>query len=568
MFHSDAGDDYSYLMHNIEGKISSAHSSSKAASAVNNARNIVASTTPSESAAPATIAARESVSSNNVYKRKRVGDNRPEDNEDESFIASLRTNVAANSIRSSSSTLKLQAQLDEFKILNEQLKEQLRSYKDEHQLFKEQSMRQLKYLEESSARYKNQYEQASSKYYKEKKEWQAKARELEHSLHNAKQQSMAAGTTEDSITRTSVIVQSRVFENSLDEDLQQDILDLKERYLEKQSEASSLLKEKLELEKRVFKLEQDAKTLKTLTHGCEEDATEVRMLRKKCNELESTLRKKSKDYEKHDQQLKNQIMLQEELASVQQKLYLAQSTLVTYHNMEVNYGKLLEEQKLWSQLCATILKSGQSTDCSTSETGVTLTDKDEKHCQDSNPEGCSPTEVLRMFSDLQKRHVLLLQQHSDSEVTAVQLQRQALKLENQIRELKEENQNLKETAERLHLKLATASNRSKCYDSEISSLRSLLKTFDVEFSIGKPDAVKMLSLKDRMIDELRTDIDNCRMLIADYSTKISNLETDMDSRNNEQTVIKLEREVGELKADYTVMQELTGLDFLPHKTKV
>lgn len=582
MFNSDISNDYSFLMHNIEGKMSSAatSNSNKGASSSSNNSGLSASATPSASAKLNTLtAARENIASNTGLKRKRTGEITNDDSDDDHFMTSLRNSSTTTSTgRSSSAILKLQAQLDEYKILNEQLKEQLRSYKDEHELFKDQSIRQLKYLEESSARYKSQYEQTSSKYYKEKKEWQARTRELDHSVQQLKQQLAVAPVGDSSnrntgATASRAVMNSRIFDHSLDEDLQQEVLDLKEKYMEKQKEANDLLSEKLELEKKVYKFEQEAKTIKAVTQGSEDDAAEVRSLRKKCNELETILRRKSKEYEKYDQKLKNQTMLEEELSSVQQKLSLAQNTLKTYHNMEVDYGKYQEEKKVWGQLFSAILKDATSVDAHVSPSSM------EASALGNNNQAvddCTPTKVLGMFSDLQKKHLLLVQQHKDAELAAVQLRRQVFKAESQGRELTTENQTLKDNVEKLQSKMSTMMKQSKCFDSEINSLRSLLKTFDAEFSIGKPDAAKMLALKDSLINELRAELDVARTVITDYSQKIGSLEADLENiqlkaKSSATAVVvdeDLQKEVAELKSDYEALQEITGMDFLPHKTQV
>ena len=44
----------------------------------------------------------------------------------------------------------------------------------------------------------------------------------------------------------------------------------------------------------------------------------------------------------------------------------------------------------------------------------------------------------------------------------------------------------------------------------MKSLRALLKSFDTEFSIGKPSANEIIASKEKIIDELRADLDACR----------------------------------------------------------
>lgn len=564
MFNSDISNDYSFLMHNIEGKMSSA-------------ANRVTASTATTSATPAnTIPSKENIASNTGIKRKRLTEI-TNDSDDEQFLSSLRN---SSTTRSSSATLKLQAQLDEYKILNEQLKEQLRSYKDEHELFKEQSIRQLKYLEESSGRYKSQYEQTSTKYYKEKKEWQSRTRELDHAVQQLRQQLATAQLVTESHGTASRTLNTKIFDHSVDEDLQQELLEIKDKFIEKQKEASALLAEKLELEKKVFKHEQESKTISSVAQGSEDDAAEVRALRKKVNEIETLLRRKNKEYERYDQKLKNQILLEEELSSLQQKLSLAQNTLKTYHNMEVNFGKYQEEKKVWSQLFSTILKNSPNADSEGNSNGNAASG-DENNPQSIGGTGslddCTPTRVLNMFSDLQKKHLLLIQQHKDAELSNVQLRRQLLKAESQNRDLQQENQSIKDSHEKLELKISTMIKQSKCFDGEINSLRSLLKTFDAEFSIGKPDAAKMLSLKESVIVELRGELDNARKVVNEYGQRIASLETELQNAFAASSTIvpestefadNLQRENNELKANYEALQEITGMDFLPHKTQV
>jgi hypothetical protein len=564
----DVSNDYSFLMHNIEGKLSSASKSSAALLA-----------TPSTTSKLATMsAARESITATTTgLKRKRLTELAAFDNGDDEqqhygSQSVMRSSSSASSGRSSSATLKLQAQLDEFKLLNEQLKEQLRSYRDEHELTTEQSIRQLKFLEDSNMRYKKQYETTSAKYYKEKKDWQSKIRELEHALQQQKHSNntpssvMMADRGRLSFDDSSVQSKQQLKPNNEDDDVdhhhnKRDIDELSDKYSAKQQEAHVLLSEKMELEKRVFKLEQEAKTSHTLSQGNDDDAVDLRSLRKKCNELETTLRRKNKEYEKFDQKLKNQLLLEEELTALHTKLADAQSAVKRLQLLETSFNKLQDEKKLWNQLFSDVVKNEQG-----GESSVETRDESED---------CTATKVLSVLSNVQKKHLLLTQQHNDLELTLVQLRRQTLKAESRVHDLEGELATMREANEKLEAKLTVMTKQSKCFIGEISSMRSLLKTFDAEFGIGRPDGAKMLATKDKLLGELRDELDGVRQTIVENTAQILSLQSELETVKQAGPLpvespsdLIAKARFDELKEDFQALQEVTGLDFLPHKTKV
>jgi mitotic spindle assembly checkpoint protein MAD1 len=549
---SDVSNDYSFFVHSIEGKLTSAASSSS------NKTNASAKT-GDENAALDT-ATRQGFPA----KRKRASEFVIEDLDDDSLLASTAAKTAASSApRSVSSTMKIQVQLDEYKLLNEQLKEQLRTYKDEHDLFKEQSIRQLKYLEDQNTRYKSQYKQSSQKYYKEKKEWQGKVRELEHSLDLAQKSNSSVSSS----TASNKFLPAVVHELTSDEEKEyrHQILELKETLVEKSQEASNYFTAKLDLEKKVYQLEQEVKCLKSTSSNDEETLVELRTLRKKCSDLETTLRRKSREYDKYDQKLKNQAILEEQVATASQKLTLAQNSIKSYQAMENQYNQLVEDKKVWSQLFANIISQQPS-----EEDGGSSSSLDHK-------EECTPSRVLHMLHTTQQSLLVLQQQHAELQNSTVGLRRQLLKAEAQCKEYEGKLVHHTATIQQLESKLNQSTSYMKCFEGEIASLRSLLTSYDSEFNFGRPQESKMLQLKETTIADLRSELDQARTLLQTYKAQVEQLQAELESAQQQaqhrgadasgEAVTESEKYLA-LREDFEALQEITGMDHLPHKTRV
>jgi FtsZ-binding cell division protein ZapB len=100
-----------------------------------------------------------SIALNTSGKRRRITDFHIDDVDNDDEPGGREFKITSHIGKSSvGSSLKLQMQVDELKLTNEQLREQLKSFKSEHEVFKDQSARQLKFLEDLNHRYKENAE--------------------------------------------------------------------------------------------------------------------------------------------------------------------------------------------------------------------------------------------------------------------------------------------------------------------------------------------------------------------------------------------------------------------------
>ena len=98
-----------------------------------------------------------------------------------------RLDTSGYSLASPASSMKSfrsAADLDELRLVNEQLQDELRSAQDEMDRVKEKHGRQIVFLEEENDKLKKVATEAKEKYFDEKKKWQAKYREAVKSANN------------------------------------------------------------------------------------------------------------------------------------------------------------------------------------------------------------------------------------------------------------------------------------------------------------------------------------------------------------------------------------------------
>lgn len=521
------------------------------------------------------------IGANTSAKRRRISElvGVEESDEERDFTTLHGSNAEILLInQKSSSSLKLQLQIDELKIINEQLKEQLQSYKSEHNIFKDQAARQLVFLEEQNKKLKSDLDARTQKYYDEKKKCQAALRQLEQTSATNKSNAVSAVDSNDQAEvnpKASQITIDSLKPSVREQQLEKDVEQLQLLLSSKAKELAAMSNAKLELEKKTFEIEQSLILIRSDNGNTDENKSELRLLRKQCSELETFLRRKSRDLEKMVEKAKNQTMLEEELNSTLTKLNLAQETIKTYHSMEVEYHRLVEEKKTFSQLFMTALRAQ-----SHSSTGTNLS------AVPSLEEEITPSKALNIFSEIQKECIVLQSHQGDLERNLVNMRQLLLKSEAKTHELELQKTEVTLKLEKLEAKQAVLSQQAKLHESEVLSLRSLLKTFDMEFSIGKPDVSKIVKLKETMIDDLRNELDNCKRVAAeslqskiDLMQKVDELEKliaeanaakkiEAEDQSANAVVDAMKAQLDELLMDYNALQEITGVDYLPHKTQV
>lgn len=550
--------DYSFLIQSIEGRL--------AASAGLPSSNVVEHSTPPHKGSDFSLSI---IAANTSAKKRRLSDLIMEEADGDDVTSTRDFKLSSQPTRSVSSNLRLQMQVDELKLVNEQLKEQLKSYRGEHELFKDQSSRQLKFLEDLNTRYKSEVEASRQKYYDEKKKWQSRLREAEEGLKKIQSRNDASALD---ISTTSV-----ARNDSGSREIARRMKEMEAIIATTQEESQRNMSQKIELEGKVVELEQRIRIMQANSGGQEDMTSELRQLRKQYQELETAYRRKSKDAEKYSQQVKNQVMMEEELSSTVTKLNLAQETIKAFHSMEVDHRRLVEDRKTWNQIFHSILE-------------------DETSANRLAVEDVNPTKALSLFREVQQKCALLESQHGNLERNATNLRQALLKSEARCMLLEKDKIDAQTKLEKLESKQNVVSQQSRLYESEIASLRTLLQSFDIEFNIGKPDAAKMLVAKDTMVTALRQDLDQSRQQVAQLVQTTLEQKQQLESLTSELTKTKAEvveaaivatSKASEEKAvasgedvlawqskyksledDFYALQEVAGVDFLPYKTQV
>ena len=100
----------------------------------------------------------------------------------------------ADYLLNSAKKLRSAMELDEVLLENEQLKDQLQRLKSDHQIAREEQIRQIKFLDERCSSFKKESADRLEKYYEEKKKWQTKQRETESLLKKATEKA-SSGTS-------------------------------------------------------------------------------------------------------------------------------------------------------------------------------------------------------------------------------------------------------------------------------------------------------------------------------------------------------------------------------------
>lgn len=557
--------DYSFFVHNIEGKLTS---------------SLGVNQTPLQTNLNTSYSTIHSTGMETSIKRKRLSDlvlssididddsHLVDDSKFEKYTFSTKPNHT-----STKSLIAIQAENDELKLINEKLNDQLKSYKAEHDRFKEHVSRQMQFLEEKNVKLKQESEDRLKKYYDEKKKWQTKLREA--------QESQAAQPT----SNLSVSTKSNSYSFSLNSDSsnQQDIFSNYSKLIDEKSQESKDLQIKLlQLEKENYSLTKEIKTLQSNlnVNSIEDNQQELKTLRKQYQDLEKQYKLKIQDLEKKNIKIHNQSLLEDEIHTLQTKYSLAQETIKSYNNMEIQYQILQEEKKLWQDLFLQITqyhKDYLSHASFGSPVKLAISD-------DSNT--LHPSQVLSIFSNIQKQNLLARKQTQELELSINQLRKQLIQNQEEKGHIDHEYHQLLHEHDILKQQLAHSKRQFLFFEKEINSLRSLLKTFDFEFQIGKPAIDKLTQSKDDIISQLRQDIDNLRNELKTtselrFSTALTTQPALIPNDASSMDVDVKEDESGDkiksniwkekyenLLDDFKVLQEISGVDYVPTRTKI
>ena len=348
----------------------------------------------------------------------------------------------------------------------------------------------------------------------------------------------------------------------------------------KSNEMKILSTANAELEERCGKLQQELILMK-LRIGeqvqADDDVLDTRDFKKRCADLETSLRRKTREFERLEGKIQNQLLLEEELVTANMKLNLAKESIDKLKNVTTQYHALLDEKQEWSTLFRGIIAEND-----TLPLGFAFSELKNSGLQNSTQE-ISPAVALRTLGAIQKRYILLLKSQNEFETVNVELKKRAEKSEVDLASLGLEKDEAVFQAERTAAKLRVAQRQTKLFEGEVSSLRALISSFDVEFNLGRPLNDTLFQMKDRIISGLQSDLDQVRSEAKLFAEQVEDLEQKLlgqtkltvssggrgqsDSMQTTGEDKHLSQEAL-LKEELMALMAFTGVDYVPHKTKV
>lgn len=371
-------------------------------------------------------------------------------------------------------------------------------------------------------------------------------------------------------------------------DVDRKLSELERSVHSKSNDMMILSASKAQLEEKCGKLQQDL-LLAKLRIGeqlqADDDASETKDFKRRFVDLETNLRRKTRECDRLEGKVQNQLLLEEELATANMKLKLAQDSIEKFHNAAIQHQCLLDEKQVWSTLFRGIVAENDNL----SQFG-TISELKNKGYNSADLD-VSPAVVLRSLGVVQKRYIVLLNTHSELEVTCGGLRDKLAIIDAELAKERLERDDAVFQMERVMSRFRLAQRQKKLFEGEVSSLRALLGSFDVEFGMGRPTNDKLFQMKDQVISNLQSELDVVRgesVALAEHADDLevqltaasasaskahstgtgagTGAEAGIGGDANELQQSLLQEQI--LKEEIMALQSFSGVDFIPGKTKV
>lgn len=441
-----------------------------------------------------------------------------------------------------------EAELDELRLENEQMTDRMTTLRDEFERYKEKSARQLCFLESDNAQLKQSATGKIERYYEEKKKWQAKLRAAEAAAAAAAAASSSAASASSSSSSSSS--SGAAAAKAAEDKWKIRFEDLERSVQAKSDEARQLGILNADLEQKVRQLEQQSLPSRlNLAQDVVGDAQETKELRKRYVDVESTLRRKSRELERLEQKMQNQSLLQEANAALSSKVAAMQEIVDSAQATRTKCQVLLEEKKTWSMIFRDVCQSSSLADYNA-----------------ASEEDATPVAALRLLSAAQQKCTLLLKTQGELEAGKTDMKRQLLRAEALQHESERGKADALFRADTAEDKLRLAQQQVRLFEGEVKSLRAMIKTFDAEFSIGRPEAEKVLKIKEDATTSINSELDACRIQAQAFATKVGELEEKLAASSAD--AMELRRLTERLREELYGLKHCTGVDFVRGKTKV
>ena len=495
---------------------------------------------------------------------------------------------------STAKKIRLEAESDELRLINEQLHDKLNRITDDSERMKEKLQRQLTFLDNENNELRHAITKANDKYFEDKKNTTIQLRNYENEINALKKQITTLESTTPTATTSSQDKPKQIKETNYQN------LDIFEaKLVEKVQEVKKLSILNAELEEKISYLEQDVLVLKTKYHssssssgggvsssssslvytsdigvasssaavvggagagtGAGPSETYIKSLEKKSEEYDMQLRRKNKEIEKLISKLENQSILEDENMSLKAKVQYLNTQLTESLSIETKYKALMQEKASWNQLFKQVVQDSKHITTST-ESSV------------STQEEVSPMAVLRILSATQQRCTLALDREGKLELQVKEQKRAIVTLEQQLASVKDDLAQYEDKEQEHVRKTKLLSQQLQLYTGEIDNLRSLMRSYDAEFKIGhKPDATMTMLLlgKDETIASLRKEADECRAAVKQHVEALLSLQDEV-KRLSAQQLQQQQQQSEKVKPGdnkYAAYAK-EDLDFDPATTKV
>ena len=516
----------------------------------------------------------------------------------------------------SSSLMRLNIQINELKLLNEELNQKIILQKNENQREKEKFIRQLQFLENDNNKIKNEMELRNEKYYTLKKKYQT----LLRSTDTEKQANNTSITSSSSSSFSSSNSSSfaSIAQNELNQTRQQheQISNLEKEILIKNNEIKNLKLKNIENEEKIMKLEQNYLLLRIQRDSQEQSQSQSSIsgsgfviaggergsststnftitttTERKINELETIIKKQKKIIDKYEKDFKNQRILEEEIASSNTQIMQLKNNLKVMTEYEVKYNLLISEKENYYTYFQNIIKQLKESKLNENNEIISLEnegfnfDAQQLHSNNTN---ISPILIFKFLSNLQTKCILLLNSENNLKNKNTELQIEMNHLKDLLNEKNQLNVKLNEDIVNLNNKMNLLTKEVILYQNEVLISREVLKTFDSEFNLIinnkrsntysqkiENEIEKYLKIKEDMLEKLRNEFDvvrsNYQMLLQnsrDINQNViqpeskMNVETDIQNQNLLLDEIKLLKEkCREIDEEIFALQSINPLNF-------
>lgn len=401
--------------------------------------------------------------------------------------------------------LRVTAEIDELKILNEQLEERILNKHEEFEREKEKSCRLLLFLEQENNQLRKAITERNEKYYEEKKKWHTKIRSMEVALENSDQK--RENTHISDLNGQMISAAKKNNDNELK--LLNKLTEAEALILSKSNDLKQQLKINKDLENQLQKhiLANSDRSNKSILRSTDRSFSsdeDISEFKKKINDLEVALRRKTVECDRNTTKIQNQHMLQEEVTSKSLKCSSLEKQLTEYKDIENKIKILNQERKEWYEIFSDAVGNALDQDAITS----------------------LPSLVYRMFCDVQKQCAIQSSTISDQTVCIQSLEKEAERNMQKLNESKLLSFEQEKKLETMENKITNLVQQISLYEGEVKGVRDLLRSYDIEFKLlhsQRSDkrlqsqstadgscSEQLLEMKDRAVQLLQQELDACR----------------------------------------------------------